>query len=111
MTEWNVPARVERVVDADTLDLTLDLGWHISYRSRCRLAGVNAPELGTAAGREAREYVMALCPVGTSVRFVSQALDKYGRPLGLVILPNGEDLSAHLLAAGIAVQMGGSIVR
>jgi micrococcal nuclease len=100
-----VPAVVERAVDGDTLDLTLDLGWHISYRSRCRVVGINTPELSTEDGRGVRAYVLERCPVGTRVRFVSKALDKYGRPLGHVLLPDGVNLGELLLATGRAVPM------
>lgn len=105
MTEWTVPAVVERVVDGDTLDLTLDLGWHISYRSRCRIVGINTPELSTEQGRAVRAYVLERCPVGSTVRFTSKALDKYGRPLGRVLLADGVDLGALLLATERAVPM------
>jgi micrococcal nuclease len=105
MTEWSVPARVERVVDGDTVDMTLDLGWKITYRTRCRLTGVNTPEMNTPEGVSARTFVAELLPVGTEVRFISKALDKYGRPLGRIITPAGVDLGELLLAKGLAVTM------
>lgn len=102
---WNVPAEVVRIVDGDTLILDLDLGWHVSMRGqRCRLAFVNAPEMNTPEGRAARDWVVAVLPLGTVVRFVSHSLDKYGRPLGAVILPDSSDLGLRLLAAGHAVK-------
>lgn len=124
---WTVPATVVRVVDGDTVVLDLDLGWHVTYRARCRLAAVNAPEMDTEEGREARLYasaelakgvpsvVLAHDPgaaataVGARVVFVSHQLDKYGRPLGQVLIsdPQGGsvDLGAALLADGHAVPM------
>lgn len=115
---WTVPAKVLRVVDADTLILLCDLGWHITYEARCRLVGVNAPELGTDEGRAARAFVMDLLSyaggvpidgVPTEVTFVSHALDKYGRPLGQVLVTTQQgvsvDLADALLTAGHAVPM------
>lgn len=102
MTTWAVPATVVRVVDADTLLLDLDLGWRITYRARCRLAAVDAPELSTEAGQVAREFTVGLCPPGAAVTFVSKQLDNYGRPLGTVRLPDGSYLAERLLEAGHA---------
>lgn len=51
MTTWTVPATVARVVDADTLALVLDLGWHITLTTNARVAGIDAPELSTDAGK------------------------------------------------------------
>jgi micrococcal nuclease len=119
VTVWTVPATVLRVVDGDTLMLKLDLGWHISYEARCRLIGVNAPELDTDEGVAARLWVInRLNEAGVyhisndpvqPVTLVSHALDKYGRPLGqiLVSTPQGEtfDLGLELLESGHAVPM------
>jgi endonuclease YncB( thermonuclease family) len=116
---WTVPAIVLRVVDGDTLMLRFDLGWHISYESRARLIGVNAPELSTEDGVAARVWVTDWMAdvggdsfgAGAEVTFVSHALDKYGRPLGQVLAttPQGasRDLGLDLLTAGHAVPMAG----
>lgn len=112
MTVWTVPATIRRVVDADTLDVLLDLGWNITYSAKVRLAGCNAPELSTPAGREAQQFAeRLLCDENGDflpVTVVSHSLDKYGRVLGSVRTgrPAGDigiDLTAALLAAGHAV--------
>jgi endonuclease YncB( thermonuclease family) len=117
---WTVPATVVRVVDGDTVVLDLDLGWHITYRSRCRVIGVNAPELSTEEGQSAKTYVAelfaGLVPVpvpemgaGAQVVFMSHALDKYGRPLGQIGWTDAQggrfDLGSMLLESGNAVPM------
>lgn len=79
---FKVPATVVRVIDADTIVLDLDLGWHITRRDSVRIIGVNAPELSTPEGRAAKNWAVAELPEGTEVLFISQELDKYGRPLG-----------------------------
>ena len=38
---------VDRVVDGDTIDVILDLGFDILYRSRVRLYGIDTPESRT----------------------------------------------------------------
>ena len=107
MTTWTVPATVARVVDADTLALVLDLGWHIALTTNARVAGIDAPELSTAEGKAARDYVRELLPAGAPVTFVSRQLDKYGRPLGSVALADGRDLATLLLQTGRAVTYDG----
>lgn len=107
MTTWTVPATVLRVVDADTFHLLLDLGWAISLKARARLAHINAPELATDAGKAARDYAVNALPVGVTVMFTSHCLDKYGRPLGAITMPDGRDYAEVLLAAGHAVAYEG----
>lgn len=112
MTTWTVPATVLRVVDGDTLDVDLDLGWHITYRAKIRLAYCNAPEMSTEEGKSARNFTIAALgwrQDGTppQVTVTSHSLDKYGRVLGSVTWKNtaGEwvDLATTLIAAGRAV--------
>ena len=40
-------AVVDRVVDGDTLDVTIDLGFHAHIKTRVRMEGMNAPESRT----------------------------------------------------------------
>jgi endonuclease YncB( thermonuclease family) len=114
---WTVPATVVRVVDADTLLLHLSLGWHIYLDSRVRLIGCNAPEMSTEEGAAAKAWVMdllsahggALDGSGVSCTFVSHELDKYGRPLGQVLLTTSQggttDLGLALMQADHAIPM------
>lgn len=114
---WTVPAMVARVVDGDTLILICDLGWNISYKARCRLIGCNAPELSTEEGQAARAWVIeqlrilgaAADGTGIEVMFISHQLDKYGRPLGQVLITSAQggrfDLGAALISSGHAVPM------
>lgn len=109
MTTWTVPATIVRVVDADTFLISLDLGWHITLETRCRIAGINAPELHTDDGDAARAWAVAALPLGTEVTFTSHSLDKYGRPLGSISMTSQQgavyDYASEILAAGHAVPM------
>jgi endonuclease YncB( thermonuclease family) len=102
VTVWTVPATVLRVVDGDTLMLHLDLGWHISYEARCRLIGVNAPELDTDAGVAARLWVIDRLDSAGVYHLNGDSLGQV-----LVSTPQGEsfDLGLELLHAGHAVPM------
>lgn len=97
-----VPATVLHVIDADTVKVDLDLGWRIRYLASVRIDAVNAPELATDDGRAARVWAANLLPSGLSVTVVSRRLDKYGRVLGAVLMPDGRDYAALLVAAGHA---------
>ena len=46
MYEYN--CEVERIVDGDTIDVVLDLGFDILYRCRVRLYGIDTPESRTS---------------------------------------------------------------
>lgn len=109
MTEWSVPAVVVSVVDGDTLKLDLDLGWGIWLRNvNCRMYGIDCPEMSTQEGKDAKSATMQLCPPGLKVLFVSKELDKYGRPLGLVVFldslgkPSSRNLSGILVGGNYA---------
>lgn len=106
-TEWTVPATVERVIDGDTTVVTLDLGWWIYKQDHVRVAHINAPELSTDAGKHAKAYAETLLIPGTKVTIVSHSLDKYGRALGTIVLPDGSDFGDRMLKAGYAVPYEG----
>ena len=44
---YEYKAIVRRVVDGDTMDVTLDLGFDILYNNRIRLVGIDTPESRT----------------------------------------------------------------
>jgi micrococcal nuclease len=101
---FDYPAKVVRVVDGDTVHLDIDLGFSTWVINRStRIAGINAPEFVTAEGKTARDFSMTLLPVGAKVQLRSHSLDKYGRVLGSITLPDGTDYGAAMLATGQAV--------
>lgn len=102
-------ARLVRVVDGDTLDLCVDVGFGWSFVDRFRLAGLNAPELATPEGKAARAWVEnwlneadADDPWPLVVRTQRDRREKFGRYLGTVSI-GGRQLNADLIAAGHAV--------
>lgn len=116
MTTWTVPADVVRVIDGDTLVCNLDLGWGLwRMGAHVRLARCNAPELKAPGGTEARYYVERVLADSVAhsdalprVTIISHSVDKYGRTLADVIVPNsttGFNLNDLLLSSGHAVPM------
>jgi micrococcal nuclease len=94
---------VKNVVDGDTIDVVIDLGFDILFASRVRLAGIDTPESRTtdktekALGLEAKEYLKKQLKDAKSVVIRTEKMDsseKYGRILGWVYV-NGESESVN----------------
>ena len=79
-------ARVKRVVDGDTLDLDIDLGFHITLSERVRLMGIDTPEtrsrdpIEKSSGLIAKDFVIDFVADGAVVIKV-HGFGKFGRPL------------------------------
>lgn len=111
--------RVVKVVDGDTVDVAIDLGFRITIVQRCRLHGLNAPEMRgptAAAGLAAKLYVETwLGCVGTSGNTSVDVIvhshkpyadDKYGRwvvQLWKNVSTSAESLNTALIRTGHAV--------
>lgn len=107
MTVYVVPGTVLRVIDGDTVVASLDLGWDFTLaKATIRLAGIDAPELKTDAGKAAAAFLRGLLPAGTAITVTSHSRDKYGRVLGAVTAA-GRDVATSLLGAGHAVAYTG----
>jgi micrococcal nuclease len=106
--EYSYRATVVKVIDADTVDVDVALGFHVRVAIRTRLLGINAPEVATQAGKDARDYLRGVLPPGTAVivRTYADPKDKYGRWLAELQL--GEVLiNDQLVDAGHAVPYDG----
>jgi endonuclease YncB( thermonuclease family) len=76
---------ITNVVDGDTFDATVDLGFHIYTKLRFRLLGINAVEINHPDGKRAKQLLSDLILNQTLVVPVSKP-DKYGR--WLASMPN-----------------------
>ena len=94
---------VKNVVDGDTIDVVIDLGFDILFASRVRLAGIDTPESRTtdkaekALGIEAKEYLKKQLKDAKSVVIRTEKMnssEKYGRILGWVYV-NGDSESVN----------------
>jgi micrococcal nuclease len=95
--------KVENVVDGDTIDVLIDLGFDILFSSRVRLAGIDTPESRTkdlkekALGLESKEYLKKALKDAKSVVIKTEKMDsseKYGRILGWIYV-NDETVSLN----------------
>lgn len=98
-------AAVNRVIDGDTYELLVDLGFFVSIAVRVRLQGANCPELHTPEGQIARDYVVALL-AGREVivRTEKTPVRSFERYVARVFLGD-TDLAANLIETGHAVAM------
>lgn len=102
---YEYAATVLRIVDGDTVHLEVDLGLDQARKLSVRLYGINAPEMGTAEGRAAREHLTFLLLSGgpaVTVRTYKDRTEKYGRYLG-TLLKAGVDVNHRMVEDGHAV--------
>lgn len=99
-------AEITTVVDGDTFDAIVDLGFNIMMNRRFRLLGINAPESRTrdlnekSAGIISKEALKNLIE-GKIVTLDSKKKDKYGRWLAIVYV-DGMNINEHMLNSGFA---------
>jgi micrococcal nuclease len=111
MYEYNVK-KVTKIVDGDTIDVDIDLGFNISFSQRVRLAGIDTPESRTkdlrekALGLEVKNKVKVSMESAKKVVIKTELPDsteKYGRILGWVYLDGAtESLNEQLIEEGYA---------
>jgi len=89
--EYN--CKVKRVVDGDTVDVLIDLGFDIAYASRVRLYGIDTPESRTrdkdekARGFISKDFLKSWLDKGSVViRTRKDKKGKFGRILGEMVV-------------------------
>jgi micrococcal nuclease len=83
-------ARLVRVVDGDTVDLEVDLGFHCSIRERFRLEGIDTPERGQEGFKEATAHLEYLLDDG-DIYITSTKQGSFRRWLGKIWIDDGGD--------------------
>jgi len=101
-------AKVKRVVDGDTLDLDIDLGFHITLSERVRLMGIDTPETRTrdpiekANGLKSKGFVEDFVALRDgNVLLKVHGFGKFGRPL-VDLFVDGHNLNHKLVELGYA---------
>ena len=85
---YNYKIKLDRVIDGDTVDAYIDLGFDVSVKKRIRFIGINTPESRTrdleekAKGLAAKDRVIQLLTGCNSIQLTSHGVGKYGRCLG-----------------------------
>lgn len=113
---YEYAAKVLRVIDGDTVELEIDLGFSILHRLSVRLKWIDAPELfsGTIETRKlglaAKIFLESLLPLdGVLIaRTTKDRADKYGRILvELFTDREARTLNSQMIDAGHAVPYDG----
>lgn len=108
-TDYIYNARVTRVVDGDTFDATVDLGFKVSTIQRFRLEGVDTPETWRPMseaeyqhGLKATALVESLIQGKTITIKTFKEMGPYNRYSAIVTLSDGRDLAQILIEAGMS---------
>jgi micrococcal nuclease len=111
LNPWIYNAEVKRIVDGDTFDILIDLGFDTFRKGRVRLYGVNTPEsrttnleekkLGLAAKEFTDQWITA---AGNKIKIetILDKNEKYGRILARVWDEAGACLNTDIVASGLA---------
>lgn len=115
---YNYAATVKRIIDGDTYELVVDLGFKINFTEKFRLLGADTPEIfgrkATPEGKKAKKFVQQLLkkqPKPLLIKTKKDRKGKYGRYLVDIQLEcdeNGEQfllpvqLSNYLIDQGYA---------
>jgi len=106
---YNYRIEVTRVIDGDTVDCIIDLGFKISTKYRIRLAGIDTPETRTTNaeekiyGFEAKVRLQELLSQGTII-LKSHGLGKFGRVLGTLYVDE-VDINQRLMMRGLLLNI------
>jgi micrococcal nuclease len=108
---------ITKVVDGDTIDANIDLGFDISFTKRIRLAGIDSPESRTtnlkekALGLESKEWLKKTLEGAKDILIKTEKPDsteKYGRIIGHLFINDQEtSLNNQMIAEGYALEYEG----
>jgi|SRR5210317_1133874 len=114
MYEYRVS--LDRVIDGDTVDCWIDLGYNLQIHKRIRFAGVNAPETRTRDKEEkkrgliAKKWLQDKLPAGSECMLKSYEYGKYGRVIGELFIVSGsrkQSINKMMLAEGLVTEYDG----
>ena len=107
--------KVTKVVDGDTIDVIIDMGFDIMYKSRVRFFGIDTPESRTrnkdekVRGLLAKKYLQEALKAGKTLSiktYKDNETGKFGRILGDVFI-DGKSVNAQMVKDFMAVPYTG----
>ena len=97
MTMYQYKVSVVKVVDGDTLDVNIDLGFGMTYKKqRVRMMGIDTPESCTRDkveklfGKASKKHLKKLLESAESISLISHDKGKFGRILGEIYIHNDD---------------------
>ena len=110
---YEYKCEVKRVVDGDTVDVIIDLGFSILYSTRVRLYGIDTPESRTrdkdekVRGLLSKDYLKEwLDQGGVIIRTYRDKKGKFGRVLGEMVV-GGRNINLLMVEENLAVKYEG----
>ena len=117
MYEYRVK-KIVKVVDGDTIDIEIDLGFSLTKKERCRVAGIDTPECRTRNKEEkqyglaAKVYMTGLLKNAKELKVRTEKDGKYGRMLGWFYADDQElSLNEQMVVDGYAWSYDGGTKR
>lgn len=104
---YEYKATLNRIIDGDTIDVNIDLGFGIQIKQRVRLHGINTPETRTLdldekkRGNAAKDRLKQLLPKDFKIETILNKRGKYGRVLGILWV-NDENINDKMVTEGYA---------
>lgn len=111
LNPWIYNAEVKKVVDGDTFDILIDLGFDTFRKGRVRLYGINTPESRTKdlaekqmglAAKEFTEQWLSKSSNKVKIETIIDKNEKYGRILAKVWNSEGQCLNVEIVESGLA---------
>lgn len=105
---YQYKATLLNVVDGDTVDMFVDMGFNIGITQRMRLAFIDTPELNSvdiavrAQAMAAKNFVLDTLSIGRSYTIKTYKIDKYGRLLVEIFVTPDVSVNQLLIARGLA---------
>jgi len=110
---YQYKCKLLKVIDGDTIDAEIDLGFDISVKKRIRLFGINTPEVRTRDKEEKAKGLLAKARLieilnenDNNFILFSTSIGKYGRSLGIIYIDDNHELSVNnqLIKENLAVE-------
>lgn len=100
--------KIDKIVDGDTVDVFIDLGFSVWHKERIRLAGIDTAEKNTPLGKALKTFLITNLE-GKTIKLQVSKPDKYGRYLGKIFLGKDSTVSINdqLIKNGLAKSYDG----
>lgn len=115
MYEYRIK-EVTRVLDGDTIDVVIDLGFSVLLKQRIRLAGIDTPESRTSDayekvfGLEAKDFLKSNIESAENITIKTEidSTGKFGRVLGWIFLDDySKSINQEMIDRGYAWEYWG----
>lgn len=105
---YNYRCTLVRVIDGDTIEAVVDLGFETFTRKQFRLDGLNAPEKNTDRGQKAKSFLENAVSFGKeiTVHTIKDKTEKYGRYLCILTI-DGVNVNQALIEQKLAFPWDG----